>query len=50
MKTAHKIRKRDLCQCEKPRPSIIGGNRFALEAKRCRRCWKILEPPDLAPR
>jgi hypothetical protein len=42
VKTTHKLRKRDLCQCEKPRPAIVGGDGYYLVAKRCRRCWKEL--------
>ena len=38
VKTPHKLRKRDLCQCEKPRPQITGGCGYVKAALVCRHC------------
>ena len=40
MKTPHKLRKRDLCQCDRPRPIIVGFDARWLVEHYCKRCMK----------
>jgi hypothetical protein len=43
MKTKHKARKRDECQCANPKPVIVGFDGRWLPGTYCKRCRKELQ-------
>lgn len=43
MNTKHKVRKRDLCQCDKPRRVIVGFDGRWLPGSYCKRCRKEIK-------